>query len=256
MHITKFLDVDNEIVLPKRTKMKWEYSKKKNPFKFQLQDLDYNFSTKSKMIYSYIYNFIDSRVGLKYDDIYSEFCKKVPYWVGDVNTREEFNELLFGYRWRRETRYYIDDEGYLIRRSMHAPVKSKPIVVPSSESTIVYKVNKEYFRWFGTNGHKKFCKVFGYGTYHKILTNEYISVSQFNEIYSKITDEMTYPLTKGDFIKHAFEQIVMDGKVVYPGDKDYIRYLYEERRRKIKEKRDLEKKREEQFLNDLNNEGI
>lgn len=114
--LRKLYDNFDECSFPTRLGMKRTYNKKSNPEDPEMRDLHYHEgSSNMKWFYTYTDNFIQSRCGLKYDDVYSEYCHKMPYWYGDVNTRKWFNEILFNDSWhsRHWKRFYVDDAGVI-----------------------------------------------------------------------------------------------------------------------------------------------
>lgn len=237
--IKKLYDDYEDCLFPKKLKMKRSYDKRSNIENPDMQKLTYHEgSSNMKWYYTYTDHFIASREGLKYDDVFSEYCQKMPYWYGDINTRKWFNELLFDTYWNS---YYVDDEGIIRSHKRVNPVKAKPIHVQTNDSTVLYKINKDYFDFIGRWSFQRFIKKFGHSFFWKCRQSEFISEDQFKTIVINLEDDDCKPFGKRSFLKNAFERVIIRGKVVFPGDKDYLRYLYEERSRKRKEKRELEK---------------
>lgn len=244
--IKKLYNDYEDCSFPKKLKMKRSYDKRSNIENPDMQKLTYHEgSANMKWFYTYTEHFIQSRCGLKYDDVYSEYCQKMPYWYGDVNTRKWFNELLFDNSWhnRHWKMFYVDDEGVIkFKHKYSYPVEAnKPIHVETEGSTVVYKFNKEYLTFNTARSINRFCNKFGSKFLCKIRNNEYISEEQYKNFVSKLTDQDCYPYSARSVINNAFERIIINGKMVFPGDPDYQRYWYEEKSRKRKEKRDIEK---------------
>lgn len=176
-----------------------------------------------KHYWAYLERFIQSKIGVKYDDAYSEFCKKVPINVCGYDTRKNWKEY-FEPKWG----YYIDKEGYIRYEKQYRVIKGTPIEIPGSEKTEYFVIDKEHLVHHSLQLQLKFNEMFCSNVWYTLCYAKFIDPKDIDFLRQTCGKEIP--------IDSIFVKKIYNGRLIYNDNVDYRRYLHEYKKHKKKEK--------------------
>lgn len=139
-------ELSDDNVSPSRMSMR--FRKKKRGYEYVFPDGSY---TKAHQFYRYVPRFLSKNVGRPFDEVYSEFCEKVPERIGDVDTREAFRRYFVQdhgaphYWYYYMQGYYVDSKGNIRRGYIKRNKHNKGIYELWEEDPKVYHIFDEGF---------------------------------------------------------------------------------------------------------------
>ena len=222
--------------------------------------------------YNECHRFIRSHVGKDFDKSFSEFCKKYPKFVNDINTRvyfmEQFRKGVHDARFFSE--FEIDNQNriQLVKRE---PRKKYGITYYDGNNVeIGILINstllnhQKVFSYFVNKVDKDTFMMLYYGNgeltpeqYRKVFQRNHADEYELSNLIEEIMRERRHMAYKGfnwqpnttyvqRSLYHLFKEYYKGGKVtIHKKDKDYDKIRYELEDLKRKENRELKKLRRE-----------
>lgn len=261
-------NIENFETTPKKIKIRWrEYKNGKR--QERVCDKAYYHCSD---FYNECHRFIRSHVGKDFDKSFSEFCKKYPKFVNDINTRvyfmEQFRKGVHDAHFFSE--FEIDNQNriQLVKRE---PRKKYGITYyDGNEVEIGILINTtllnhpKIFSYFCNKVDKDTFVMLYYGNgeitpeqYRKIFWRNHADVYELSNLIEEIMIERRRIAYKGfnwqpnatyvqRSLYHLFKEYYKGGKVtIHKKDKDYDKIRYELEDLKRKENRELKKLRQE-----------
>jgi hypothetical protein len=253
---------------PKKIKIRWREYKNCKRQERVYDKAYYHFSD----FYDDCRRFIRSHVGKDFDKSFSEFCKKYPKFVNDINTRvyfmEQFRKGVHNARYFSE--FEIDNQNR-IQLVKHEPRKKRGITYyDGNEVEIGILINTtllnhpKIFSYFCNKVDKDTFVMLYYGNgeitpeqYRKIFWRNHADEYELSVLIEDIMRERCRMAYKGfnwqpnatyvqRSLYHLFKEYYKGGKVtIHKKDKDYDKIRYELEDLKRKENRELKKLRRE-----------
>lgn len=252
---------------PSRMKIQWK--ERKNGKRQELvNDREYyHFSD----FYDECKRFIRANIGRNFDKVFSEFCKKYPKFVNDINTRaffmDEFRRGVHNTYFFNE--FEIDNQNR-IKLVKREPRKKRGITYyDGNDVEIGILINTtllnhpKIFSYFCNKVDKDTFMMLYYGSgeitpeqYHKIFLRNHADEYELSNLIDEILIERHHAGFKGfnwqpnttvkRSLYHLFKEYYKGGKVtIHKKDKDYDKIRYELEDIKRKENRELKRLRRE-----------
>lgn len=253
---------------PSRIKIQWK--ERKNGRRQELvNDKEwYHFSE----FYDECKRFIRANVGHNFDTVFSEFCKKYPKFIKDINTRAHFmDEFRRGVHDRYFFNEFEVDNQNRIKLIKHQKRERRGITYyDGNDVEIGILINStllnhpKIFSYFCNKVDKDTFMMLYYGSgeitpeqYRKIFWRNHADVYELSNLIEEIMIERRRMAYKGfnwqpnatyvqRSLYHLFKEYYKGGKVtIHKKDKDYDKIRYELEDLKRKENRELKKLRRE-----------
>lgn len=244
------------------TKMPMRFHRKKHGYEYVFPEGSY---TKVHQFYRYVPRFLEKNTGRPFDEVYSEYCEKVPERIGDVDTRDAFRRYFIQdhgashYWYYYMQGYYVDKKGNIRRGYIKRNKRNKGIYELWEEEPKVYHICDKGFVSRFPRTCRLLYEVIGAERYHYLVTADKIPEAVLDKIKCEAMWKLSPKITEianeeagrkdylsGEWVFHDMFPKHVEGKMVTleKGDGRYEQYQAEQEDAKKKQQRVWKKQKE------------